>query len=213
VSDLVVRSKEDLQRRVDEVIDRIKGLSIENDEQYTACGEWVKRNKETQRLVTDWFEPARVNAKAVYDAVLTEKNQFIKPLEESEKILRKKMSDFITEKERLRREEIRRKEEEARRLEEEKRLRIAEELVSHGKLERADAMLEKPINVHIEQEKPAHKMREVSVPKITDKAALLRYIAEHAELHDYVEINLSALMKVAPSASGVEIEKRLIPVL
>lgn len=87
------------------------GVLIHDDESYAKAAEITKTIKQMQKKVKDYWEPLRVSAKKTYDDVLSKKKRMMDPLEQAEKILKKKMGTYTAakERERQKREEAARK--------------------------------------------------------------------------------------------------------
>jgi len=98
-------------------------ISIESQEDYDKAGALAREIKRVQGRVKEYWEPMRIAAKNAYDSVLNHKREMSDPLERAEKYLKGKMSDYMAEVERKRRE----KEEEIRRLAVEEAKRKLEE--------------------------------------------------------------------------------------
>ena len=108
---------------------KAEAMQVDSDLSYSAAAEFLKQIKSAQKKVKEYWEPLRVSAKRAYDDVLAKKKEMTEPIENAEKTLKRKMSDYTMEQqrrareeeERLRREaqaEIDRKLEEAAKLEE-----------------------------------------------------------------------------------------------
>jgi hypothetical protein len=134
-----------VKQSIDFLIDEMRGIECTNQGEYDFLGSWIKKNKDSQKIVTEFFEPSRVAAKEVYDKVLEDKKQYLKPLEESDKIARAKMAVYATEQEKLRQSEIREKQAEARRIQEEQNQKEAKEALERGEGDKALDALLKPI--------------------------------------------------------------------
>lgn len=80
------------------------GVLIHDDESYAKAAEITKTIKQMQKKVKDYWEPLRVSAKKTYDDVLGKKKRMMDPLEQAEKILKKKMGTYTAAKERERQE-------------------------------------------------------------------------------------------------------------
>jgi len=188
-----------LSKTVDSVIKEMESASISNQEQYTWMEEWLRRNKSTQKVVTDFFEPARVAAKAEYDAVLERKGAFIKPLEAAEKVARAKMSAFATERERERREAQRVADEEAQRLRDSQTLSKAEELEAMGRTDKAEEVLSRaPVARAAPVAPKVGKTMEVWTAEVVDMQAFLSEASGLPRVADCVSVNvtkLAALLK------------------
>jgi len=124
---------------------RAQQVNITGEESYAYAGEMVKLLKAQQKKVVEFFEPMRVSAKTAYDQVLSRKKEMLDPLTAAERILKRKMGDFVAEMEAQRRA----REEAARRaaaLEMERKLAEAVEAERAGDAEAADfAMVEAEI--------------------------------------------------------------------
>lgn len=83
---------------------QVRSLKVENDIGYTAAAELLKRVKSVQKKVKEYWEPLRKSAKAAYDSVLEKKKAMTEPLDNAEQILKRKMSDYTLEQERIQRE-------------------------------------------------------------------------------------------------------------
>ena len=94
-----------VQKRIDDVIARMDQIKITSQEELQEAATWLSRNKETQKLVKDFYEPER---KATYDAYKTVTDSikdFTDILIKAEKTVKKKMADYQMEQERIRRDE------------------------------------------------------------------------------------------------------------
>ncbi len=80
------------------------GVVIHDDASYAQAAAITKTIKQMQKKVKDYWEPLRVSAKKTYDDVLGKKKRMMDPLEQAEKILKKKMGTYTAAKERERRE-------------------------------------------------------------------------------------------------------------
>jgi len=138
----------ELTKTIEEVLAEMERLTITGEEEYHAAGNWLKRNKETQKLVKDFYEPERKATHTAYTAVTQQIKSCMVPLEKAEGTVKRKMSEYITERMRKQREEQRRLEDEARKREEERRL---QEAITTGD----ETLLDEPVEVPIvPMEKP-----------------------------------------------------------
>lgn len=216
----ITTTKQELQVTIDQLIEEMKKTEVTTDQEYDFLGDWLRRNKASQKAVDLAFEDERIEKKAAYDAVLEAKREFIKPLEDSEKIARQKMTAYATVKEKARREAQAKLDEQARKEAEDKRIEKAQELSDKGKIAQADALLNKSLRVSAPKvAAPMAKTREVWRVEIVDQATLLRGIADGTVSADYVTINTSALVQAAQalkaqfSVPGVKAYPEYVPVL
>lgn len=215
-----VEGKEVLKGQISQLIAEMERVEIKTDEEYGFGEDWLRRNKATQKIVADAFEPERVEAKARYDEILETKKQYIVPLEASEKIIRQKMSAYATAKEQARREEQRRLDDIARREAEEKRLAEAQVLADAGKIEKADALLDKAIRPTTPKVEAAiGKMREVWTVEIIDESAFFAGLASGVVDSKYITVNYTALNSTAQALKdkykipGTKAVQKFVPVL
>ena len=78
----------------------VRDLTILNDDDYAAAGEWARQCKIMTNKVNDFIEPLRKSSYDAYQMVLKKKKSMITPLESAEKIIKKKItgkSDYPTE--------------------------------------------------------------------------------------------------------------------
>lgn len=110
-----------IQSEIDAVIAQMESLKVEDDSQYKYAADWLKRNKETQKIVekefNDELEAAKEKKKAAEaerKAVVQKIEQFNEPLKKAEKETRRLIEEYVNEKERQRREAERKRLEEQR---------------------------------------------------------------------------------------------------
>jgi len=132
---------QEIQKTVDGIIGEMATIRIEDDKTAAQAGEFLRKNKETQKFVKDYFEDARASTYKAYKEVTDQIKFFVKKLEKAETAVKRKVSDYQMEQERIRREEERRLAEEARKKEEEQRLSQA---IETGDEEALDAPIETP---------------------------------------------------------------------
>ena len=130
-----------LDQEISEVEKKALSLEIKDDAGYAEAGEFTKMVKATQKKVKDYWEPMRVSTYSAYKAVMDHKKEMTDPLDNAEKIAKKKISDYLSEKERQRKA----KEEELRRIAQndiERKLKEAEAAERQGNVEIKEAVME-----------------------------------------------------------------------
>lgn len=211
-----------LSKTIDTLIAEMSAITIETQEQYDQISGWLKRNKDTQKVVDEFFEKDRVEAKAAYDKILEKRGAFKKPLEKAEVVARSKLTDFATKMETKRREEQRIEEEKRRKQIEDERLAKAEELSAMGRTEKADDLLEKKVVVSkssiITETQKVGKTIEVWTVEVKDLSAFLAEAAGLPLIAECIEVSttkLAALFKKndITELAGLEIKKTFRPVL
>lgn len=99
-----------LDREVSKIEQQASAVVVSSEEDFALAGELTRQVKEMQRQVTEYWEPMRKSTYDAYTSVNKHKKQMLDPLTSAEKILKRKMSDYTKEQERILREQ-----EEARR--------------------------------------------------------------------------------------------------
>ena len=196
-----VTEQQQLSKTIDTLIAEMKAMTITTQEQYDFVNGWLKKNKDTQKIVTEFFEPDRVEAKRKYDDILANKNAFIKPLETAEKVARDKMTVFATEQEKKRREEAKIEEDRRRKEIEDDRIAKAEELSAMGRSEKADEVLDKKVvvaksTIQTETQKVG-KTIEVWTVSVDDKAKFVAEAFGFPALLGCISVDTVALAKLA----------------
>ncbi len=141
-----------LRKDVDTILAEMQGLEITTPEQFQEAGAFVQGIKGKQKEVKDRYEPNRARTYDAYKAVTADIATYIDPLVKAERIVKKKLGDYHTEMEWLRRKE------------EAKKLAIAEAEAETRQLADAeetgdDSILDEPLIV-------APPVLETEVPKM-----------------------------------------------
>lgn len=84
---------------------RANQVVISTDDDYKSAGLATSEVKRMQKKVEEYWEPMRASAKKTYDDVLAHKKEMLEPLKKAEQILKSKMSDYLLEQERKRKEQ------------------------------------------------------------------------------------------------------------
>ena len=133
-------TESELKAEVSIVERRASELQIVDDLSYGMAGELVKQVKIASKRVEEYWEPMRKSTYDAYKAVNTHKSEMSDPLKKAEKMIKDKMSSYMMEVERKRKEEEERLRELARQ-EMESKLREAEEATLMGDDEGAEMAL------------------------------------------------------------------------
>lgn len=125
-----------LQKRVEEAKRRLVSFTIENDQQLAEAGEFLSAIKATAKSVDAAFAEEKAATYKTYKDVMAKIAFFQKPLESVEIAVRKLMNDYITRRDRERREQ-------------ERLLRAQEEerLLAQAEATGDDKVLEQPLLV------------------------------------------------------------------
>jgi hypothetical protein len=102
---LYTEQEKALGREVTDIEKQADALRITDGAGFEQAADFLKRIKSTIKRVDEYWEPLRVPAYEAYKAVTDHKKAMTDPLKNSEAILKKKMSAYQVEQERIRREE------------------------------------------------------------------------------------------------------------
>lgn len=195
--------------------DQARAIQISDADTYGRACEFLKGIKSFREQIADTFDPHIRRAHEAHKALLKEKQDAEAPLAQAERIVKDALVAYDREQERIRREEARRLEEAARLQEQERRLMEAIELEEagnkagdEGMKADASALLDQPIIVPTVAVAPATPkvagvaFRETWSAKVTDLAALVKYVATHPQFAGLLSANLPALNAQARSLKG-----------
>ena len=97
--------KEDaLAVQITDIEVQAENMLVENDQQYKEAGEFGIILKRKMSEVTEFFAPMKKAAHEAHKNVCDREKQMLAPLKSAEAILKKTMGDYVTKKERERRE-------------------------------------------------------------------------------------------------------------
>lgn len=93
-----------LAKEVTDIEFRAESFLIENDEEYSAAGEFGKELKNKTAAVTAFFKPMKDHAYQAHRAICEREKAMLAPIQKAEKTIKRSMSAYLQEKERKRRE-------------------------------------------------------------------------------------------------------------
>lgn len=192
--------------------ERAKALKVTDGTTYTSAAETLQAIKALRTRIGETFDPHIKRAHESHRALLREKQDAEAPLLEAESLIKRTLSDYQVEQERIRREEERRQQEEARKAEEARRLEEAASLEREAQatddaalLDEAMAMLDAPMApMPISLPRATPKVsgivhRENWSARVTSLIALVRFVAAHPEHVNLLTANQTALNGLARS--------------
>ncbi len=211
-------------KSVKEMIDEMGKVVVDSQEKYDWLLNWVRRNKETQKIVIDATETKRVEAKAKYDAVLTSRSILIKPLETAEKVARDRMTEWSTAQEKKRREEEAAVRATLVEKKEDDKIMEAETLQAMGRTDAAEALMDKKTIVTksavaaVMTTAKVGKTIEKWEVKVTDVSKLLAEASGIPDIAACITISESALAAFCKKSgtkalAGCTVEQKFVPVL
>ena len=148
------------------VPEQAKGILIRTNEDYIKAGEILLVIKDLRKEIDSFFDPIAKKAYEAHKEVVAQKKRADAPLVEAEGIIKPRISAYLAEQERIRREEESRLREIARKEEEDRRLLDAIAAEAAGENEEAAAILdEKPMVAPVIVPKSVPKVQGISTQK------------------------------------------------
>ena len=136
--------KTDLVEQVNLIKDTAESIIISNEDELKAATDFIKEVKEKQKVVKNFYEPMVKATKESYDKVKAERDNLLKPLQETEKEMRTLMNDYNNKLLQLKRaeEERLRREKEVQ----QKKLLEAQQNIINGDTEKAQEQMQEIMN-------------------------------------------------------------------
>lgn len=179
---------------VSPVVQKAKALAVTDNASNEAAAEFLKNIKGSQKQVKDFFAESKLKAAEAHKAICANENSMLKPLQESESLLKDKMSAFWQAQERIRIEAERKAAEAAEKLNAE-----AVAAIEEGNEEKAQDLAMQS----------AMKAAEVNVPapqkiKGITTSQVWTFEVEDFNLvpREYLVVNEQALSSLAKSTKG-----------
>lgn len=193
-----------LENRVDPLVVRASGFEIQTQGHYESAADFLRDCKTMQKDIRETMDPAVKKAHEAHKAVTAIRSKLLDPIDQAEKVVKRKMGAFVEEQERAARIERQRIEAEARKLEEDRRMREAEELEARGMPEAAEDVISAPIALPAIPEAPkpiaeGTSSRKKYATRVVDLNSLIRAAAEGRIPAGLVIANQSALDSLARS--------------
>jgi len=190
---------------------KVSNIIVSNAETFNYASEMVLNFSNLKKKINEyWIEPIK-KANEAHKALTTKRNEMLRPIEANEKIIRARISSYLTEQKRKRDEEQRKIDEKRMRQEATEKRKLEERAMraeASGKIEKAESLREQKEDVYIP---PAIVVSEVNKTTrtdtgvvsakadievaITDVKALLRAIVEGKAPVSIVDISKPKLKK------------------
>lgn len=157
---------EQLETKVTSALERAKGMMVTNEEQYVAVASFLKVIKGLQAEVDQTHDPVVKHWHEKHKDALAEKQRDLAPLLDAEKVLKPRISAYLTEQERLRKEAELLAQKRAQEEAEREQLEKAAILDDLGETALANEVLEeKPIVVPVILPKATPRVQGISMTK------------------------------------------------
>jgi hypothetical protein len=133
-----------LRQEVTTIEERANGITVSDEVSFKLAAEFLRNIKTATSKVLDFFKPIKEGAYDSWKAICNKENEYKKPLEAAEKIVKGKANIYQMEQDRIRREQevilMRQRQEEAERIAKE-----AEKLAEQGKSKEAERVFEQAV--------------------------------------------------------------------
>jgi len=200
--------------------DRANALAIRSAETYGAAAELLKAIKALRQKIADTFGPHVKRAFDAHRALVAEQRSAEEPLTLAERTIKDKLGAYDQAQERIRRDEQARLEALARQQAEERQLADALAAEAAGDTVEAEAIInEAPAPVVVQVEKAVPKVAGISYrttysARVTDKHALIAFVAANPQFENLIDPNMPALngqarsLKMAMQIPGVVVDEK-----
>ncbi len=200
----------EIRQEVSPVIATANSLTVTNAEEYSYGTDFLKKIKEAQKKVTDYFSPMKTRAHETWKQICNQENEVLVPLKSAEDTTKRKLIDWKMEDDRKREAERRRLQAEAderARIERERLEKQAEKLktpeLKEQRLEQAQNTVAPVIEVQTAVPKvEGISMRKTWKAELTDKTAFVKAAANDPNLMALLSVDMSALNKIATATKG-----------
>lgn len=192
--------------------EQAKALSIQDAITYQRACDFLLGIKALRVEIAETFDPHIKRAHEAHKALVKEKQDAEAPLAEAERLTKTAMVAYDNEQARLQREEEQRRTAALRREEEERRLAeaieleaVARETGDAGFQQQAEALIEAPVHVPTVAVAPLTpkvtgiSYRESWSAKVTNVAALIKFVAANPQFANLLTVNQTALNAQARS--------------
>ena len=180
-----------------------RAMTVTDMDSHAAALGAVKTLRLAEKKIEDYFEPSRKALDAAKKEVLKARDGLIAPLTAARTIVDDKAAAFEAEQRRIAMEKERILREQARKEEEDRMVAEAAFAESEGDAEAAEAILAAPVTIATVSVAPAvAEVAGVSTTtrwsaEVTDKMALIRYVAERPEWASLLDANMPNLNRLA----------------
>lgn len=172
------------------IVETANNINITNQEDLESAAAFLKEIKNTQKKIKDYWEEPIKNAYETHKKLKAKENEMLEPLQNSEKIIKDKISDYTITMERLKREE-------------EERIRAEQEQQALEQLKEAERLKAEGNEVEAqiaEENAVAMSQIDIKVDSKVEKVAGLSFRKDY-------EIVVTDPYKVPAYINGTEIRK------
>jgi len=188
-----------LERQTADVRTTAMQMVVNNPEQATEAGDFLRQLKTVTKRIDDEVGPTVKKAHEAHKSALDLLNRLKKPLLEAEQTVKRKISQYFDAEEQKRREQERLLRQQQLKMEEERRLQEAEMLERQNKHEEAAAVIEEKIEL-------APVVVQTAAPKLEGVATRKKWswrVVDHDKIpHDYLMIDEKKINGIVRAMQG-----------
>lgn len=166
--------REDLKEQVNLIKATAESIIISNEDELKIATDFIKEVKQKQTVVKSFYEPMVKATKESYDKVKAERDNLLKPLQETEKEMRGLMNDYNNKLLQLKKAEEERLKKEKE--EQQRKILEAQENIISGNTEKAQEQMQEIMNSTTLSEKT------VEIPKVAGMSTRVRYQVEITDI-------------------------------
>ncbi len=198
---------ESLEQETSALAVQAEALKITDAASFERAGLFLRGVKAMRERVANTFDPIQTKAHAAWKEVLRQRKTIEEPMERAERIVKGSISTYTLEQERRARVEAARAAAAAKKADEERRLAEAASLEAAGEPEAAAAVLDEPAPPPPPPPAPVARVsgittRTVWKARVTDKAALIRAVADGKAPSSLLEVDEASLGALARASKG-----------
>ncbi len=185
------------------LIETVKTLAVTTKDEHAGALEMFRAIALREKVVKEFFKESKDKAHAAHKAICEMETKLLSPLSTARALVTNKINQYTAAEEARAREEQRKLDEMARKDAEERQLADAEQAQKEGKPEEAEAILNAETEIPIiRMPSRVAKVDGVGTQKrwgaeLTDKVALIKWVAQHPENAELLDANMPALNKLA----------------
>jgi len=170
-----MKGKESLKEQVDLIRATAESIVISNEKELKMATDFTKEVKEKQKIIKDFYEPMVKATKESYDKIKAERDNLLKPLQDTEKEMRSLMNEYNNKLLLLKRaeEERIRKEKE----DQEKKLEEIQKDIAKGNTDNVQQRVTEIMNTTTLSEKT------VNIPKVAGMSTRTTYKIEITDIN------------------------------
>jgi hypothetical protein len=185
------------------IVQAANNTAVVDVESHAVALNRVRALRAAEKVITDYFEPARRAADEAKREILRARDGLIAPITAARSIYDRKAGDYEAEQRRIAEQEQRRLEAEARKREEERQLQDAIDAEARGDEQEAAQIMSESVTTPVIQIQPrVAQVEGVSSQtrwsaEVSDLLALVQYVAAHPEWISLLEPSMPNLNRLA----------------